>query len=1503
MFRSTFIASIVAGSAFVSAATVHAQTIPGLVAAYGFEEGSGTTIGDLSGQNNNGVASGTTWSTAGKFGNALVFNGTNAQVTVPNAASLQLTTGMTLEAWVFPTTAPTGWRAIIDKNVDGYYLMGSTDNGNRPGAGGTWTNGNKNVFGTAVLPANTWTHLATTFDGTAVRLFVNGVQVASLAQTVQLAPTTATLQIGGDAYAGENFAGLIDEVRVYNRALSAAEIQADMGVAIGTPPPPVLDTVAPSAPGTLTTTASGSTQVTLSWGAATDNVGVTGYRVERCAGAGCSTFAQIATPTGTSFGDTGLTAGTSYSYRVRATDAAGNLGGYSNVASATTTTPDTTPPSAPSALSATAASATQINLSWAAATDNVGVTGYRVERCQGDGCTTFAQISTPTATTFNNTGLTASTSYSYRVLAVDAAGNLSAYSSVASATTLAVPDTTAPTAPTGLSAKVAGATQVDLAWTASTDNVGVTSYQILRCQGSTTCTTFAPVGTSTVTSFSNTGLTPSTIYRFRVRAVDGAGNVSGNSNTVNATTTAAPDTTPPSAPGGLAAVATSQSQISVSWTAATDNVGVIGYQLERCSGSGCSAFAQIAAPSATSFNDTGLTASTSYSYRARAVDGAGNLGSYSSVASATTLAPDLTPPTAPTGFTATATSASQVNLSWTASTDNVAVTGYILQRCLGAGCSAWTTIATPTGTTYSDTGLSATTTYRYWVRATDAAGNLSPWSSIVTVTTLTPDTSGLVAAFGFDEGAGTAIRDASSQNNTGVASNTTWTTGKFGNALVFNGTNSQVTIADAPSLRLTTAATLEAWVFPTSAPTGWRAIIDKNVDGYYLFASTDNGNRPAGGGTWTSGNQNTFGPSAIPVNSWTHLATTFDGTTVRLFVNGVQVASQAQTAQLAPTTGTLQIGADFYPTEYFAGLIDEVRIYNRALSPAEIQVDMLTPVSGAAPPPQTDTTPPSVNITSPANGATVTNTVSVSANATDNVGVSSVQFLLDGAALGSPVSNAPFSVAWDTATAVAGNHTLQARATDFAGNVSTSASVAVTVGTPTGSTAGQWAAPVTWPIVAVNAALLPTGEILAWDGQDFGNQARVWSPATGVFANVPNTLTNMFCSGQCLLPDGRALVVGGHIGAHVGLPDTNIFDPATRAWSRMAPMAVGRWYPTVTQLPDGRMLVTSGEIDCGGCYAPIPEVYDPQLDHWTQLTGASQSFPYYPHMFVLSDGRVLAASTTEAPIVSRVLNIATQTWSVVDPTAVDGGSAAMYASGKILKSGRSVDPDQPVIPSTATTYVLDMNQATPRWRQTAPMNFARTFHTLTVLPDGTVLATGGGPDTNAVGVDNAVLAAELWSPVTETWTTLASMSRPRLYHSNALLLPDARVLILGGGRFNGGDAPTDQKSSEIFSPPYLFKGPRPVIASAPSATTYGTNISVQTPDAASIGSVVLMKLGTVTHSFNTNQRIVPLAFTAGSGTLSVQTPANANLAPPGHYMLFILNTNGVPSVASIVQLQ
>jgi len=232
-----------------------------------------------------------------------------------------------------------------------------------------------------------------------------------------------------------------------------------------------------------------------------------------------------------------------------------------------------------------------------------------------------------------------------------------------------------------------------------------------------------------------------------------------------------------------------------------------------------------------------------------------------------------------------------------------------------------------------------------------------------------------------------------------------------------------------------------------------------------------------------------------------------------------------------------------------------------------------------------------------------------------------------------------------------------------------------------------------------------------------------------------------------------------------------------------------------------------------------------------------------------------------------------------------------------------VDPDAPVIPSTPTTYVIDMNQPTPAWRQTGAMAFARTFHTLTLLPDGTVLATGGGPTTDAIGVSSAILSAELWSPVTETWTTLSSMQKPRLYHSGALLMPDARVLVLGGGRFNGLNEPTDQLSSEFFSPPYLFKGSRPTITSAPATATYGGIITVQTPDAASIGSVSIVKLGSVTHAFNQNQLFVKLPFTAFSGGINVQAPANSNIATPGYYMLFILNTNGVPSVAATVQIQ
>ncbi len=291
---------------------------------------------------------------------------------------------------------------------------------------------------------------------------------------------------------------------------------------------------------------------------------------------------------------------------------------------------DTQAPTAPTSPSATAVSSTQINLSWTASTDNVGVTGYKVERCQGSGCSNFAQMGTPTGTTFSDTGLTASTSYSYRVRATDAAGNLSTYSTTVSATTGASGDTTPPSAPTGLS-PTPGATVVQLSWTASTDNVGVTGYFVERCQGGG-CSNFASVGTSNGVFFTDSGLTASTSYSYRVRATDAAGNLSGYSNTaVTATTSGV------SAPA-ITVLAAASSEIDLAWSASSGGSGSISYALERCSGTNCSNFASIGSPAITSYTDPGLTPSTPYSYRVRATDSLGDFSGYSNTATYTTPA-------------------------------------------------------------------------------------------------------------------------------------------------------------------------------------------------------------------------------------------------------------------------------------------------------------------------------------------------------------------------------------------------------------------------------------------------------------------------------------------------------------------------------------------------------------------------------------------------------------------------------------------------------------------------------------------------------------------------------------------------------------------------------------------------------------------------------------------------------------------------------------------------
>lgn len=375
---------------------------------------------------------------------------------------------------------------------------------------------------------------------------------------------------------------------------------------------------APTAPTGLAASAQSLTQISLNWGAASAATGSTlaGYKVERCQGAGCNSFSQVGTASGTSYSDSGLAPATAYVYRVRAYTTGGLNSAYSPTASATTLA-DTTPPSSPANLTASASGPAQINLSWGASTDNIGVAGYKLERCQGAGCGGFAQIATPSGTSYSDTGVANGYTYVYRLRAYDAAGNNSGYSNSASAT---LADSIPPSVPGGLSASASSWSTVNLSWSASTDNVGVAGYRIYR-GGS-------QIGTSAGNSYSDTTTAPSSSYSYTVSAYDAAGNNSGQSSAASATTPAPPA---PSAPTGLAATAVADTQMNLSWSAASDagGPGLAGYKVYRNG-------TQIGTTSGTSYSDTGVTAFNTYTYTVAAYDTVGTTSAQSSAVSAST---------------------------------------------------------------------------------------------------------------------------------------------------------------------------------------------------------------------------------------------------------------------------------------------------------------------------------------------------------------------------------------------------------------------------------------------------------------------------------------------------------------------------------------------------------------------------------------------------------------------------------------------------------------------------------------------------------------------------------------------------------------------------------------------------------------------------------------------------------------------------------------------------
>ena len=319
-------------------------------------------------------------------------------------------------------------------------------------------------------------------------------------------------------------------------------------------------------------------------------------------------------------------------------------------------------------------------------------------------------------------------------------------------------------------------------------------------------------------------------------------------------------------------------------------------------------------------------------------------------------APDSVAPTvALTAPAAGATVSGSVNVTATAS-DNVGVVGvqFLLDGAnLGVEDTtapysvAWNTVAATNGT------------HTLTARARDAAANTTT-SAARTVTVTNAAATGPVAAYAFDEGSGTSVADASAAANNGTVSGAVWASGRYGGGLRFDGTNDVVTVADAASLDLTTAMTLEAWVNPAAVPTNWRSIVAKERatnSMTYQLAANSNTNVPATRGYIANGVRTLQGGTRLSAGAWVHLAATYDGAMQRLYVNGVQVASRAQTGTITVTTNALRIGGSTTMGQYFNGTIDEVRVYNRALVAAEIQTDMVTPVS----PPPPDTVAPVVS--------------------------------------------------------------------------------------------------------------------------------------------------------------------------------------------------------------------------------------------------------------------------------------------------------------------------------------------------------------------------------------------------------------------------------------------------------------------------------------------------------------------------------------------------------------
>ncbi len=455
---------------------------------------------------------------------------------------------------------------------------------------------------------------------------------------------------------------------------------------------------------------------------------------------------------------------------------------------------------------------------------------------------------------------------------------------------------------------------------------------------------------------------------------------------------------------------------------------------------------------------------------------------------------------------------------------------------------------------------------------------------------------------------------------------------------------------------------------------------------------------------------------------------------------------------------------------------------------------------------------------------------------------------------------------------------------------------------------------------------------------------------------VANTTTNVFCSGHSFLPDGRLLVIGGHKDVEAdgdGETHINIFDFRSNSWVKGPDMNNGRWYPYNVTLGSGKTLIVSGSYfqqptdPSTRKVNTVPQIYNPGTGCLEDdpIDAGDEFFSLYPFLHLRPDGKVVQIQSPAIVNVDGRLEVVDDRRSrLFDPDPPTGpwlpfgstrsehssGSAVVFESGrKVLVVGGFTDENlEAVTPSREAEYI-DLQAPNASWTRVPPMNSKRAYHTATILPDGKVLVTGGVscPGSNNIDCDDgAAMDAEMWDPTSNPacltqipWRTMARQSKVRAYHSTAALLPDGRVLVAGGGSpgavgetdFNGRviqDLRTSQaklfgnKTVELYSPPYLFSGARPVINSAPASIFYGQTFFVGTSNDGDTPKVSLVRLASVTHGFNQDQRHLFLSTPSSNASgINVTAPTDSKICPPGYYMLFVLN-NGVPSIAKIVRV-